>query len=912
MPGSFSPISTRMESSAPWRSRARTRAIRTALAGLLLALGCRGETPSEPEGNRAAQIEAMAAGGEWSRALAEAEAWEAVSREAACEARAQTARMATRLALPAGRARRGAVADSLAPVVAAAIRDYRYADALAAVSLRLRAAAGAFGERSAETSRVRLELAEIYHLLGEYDRARLLAGAASADLGDPRGIDAPLAALVHRRLGILDKDLRRYADADSEFVRGLRILDGCGCGEGPTRIALLEAEASLRRREGRHRDAESLYRRAWADARSFYGEDSEEGAEIALWFAYALFAAEHYEEAELIAVGARRTLLASTRRPDAVARAAANLLQDLAGLRGDKAGVEAMAREGLAYSTRSWASVPGGFALSRESSNEVQALAAIALERGDTLGAWPFVDASYGGMSRVVASRARTAATAGTGARLDSLADRGGRGAARLLAAGDADPLAWASLASIDGERCRMETDLAAGLNGADSLPSLADLQSALSPGEAMIGWFRSSWGSPHGDRTRIRLWGYVVRRQGPPHWVSLGSWTGATAERRFLAPLMRLDEAFNRASGWGERVARDPDVDRWASEAGARLFDPLRPYLDGARTLIVCTGPFSIYPPLECWKTAGGDDLLEDYAIAYSPSPSVLPILRSGSPALSIAASPALLIADPRTANGAPAIPADPLASLLTDQNPLPGATTLDTATLRSALAGDPHTLRSLPPLPYASYEVTRIAAVLSGSTVLLGKKADEPELEAMAEDGRLGRFAVVHVAAHALADPDRPYRVALALAPGGDGESGSGGPENDGLVTAEDMLCGWRVRASLITLSGCQTGGEAGVVRTGEPAGFLQALLRAGAESVLLSRWKVDDLGTALLMERFYRDLVGTGGSGDAEAPASTKAEALREAELWLRGLTDARGRHPFAHPVYWSGFVLFGDPD
>jgi len=40
--------------------------------------------------------------------------------------------------------------------------------------------------------------------------------------------------------------------------------------------------------------------------------------------------------------------------------------------------------------------------------------------------------------------------------------------------------------------------------------------------------------------------------------------------------------------------------------------------------------------------------------------------------------------------------------------------------------------------------------------------------------------------------------------------------------------------------------------------------------------------------------------------------KAAALSEAKRWLRNFTDDNGKKPFAHPVYWSGFILIGDPE
>ena len=113
----------------------------------------------------------------------------------------------------------------------------------------------------------------------------------------------------------------------------------------------------------------------------------------------------------------------------------------------------------------------------------------------------------------------------------------------------------------------------------------------------------------------------------------------------------------------------------------------------------------------------------------------------------------------------------------------------------------------------------------------------------------------------------------------------------------------------------------------------GFTQALLMSGTRSVCLSLWKVDDTATALLMTRFYQNMLG---KRDGLSKPMPKAEALREAKMWLRGLTrdsaDAAtfqlnhfsrsglhrdagnytGDHPYEHPHFWAAFVLVGDPD
>ena len=172
------------------------------------------------------------------------------------------------------------------------------------------------------------------------------------------------------------------------------------------------------------------------------------------------------------------------------------------------------------------------------------------------------------------------------------------------------------------------------------------------------------------------------------------------------------------------------------------------------------------------------------------------------------------------------------------------------------------------------------------------------------------------------ALADADLPDPVSRILA---------GPAPRTGRLTAEEVLRTWNLNADLATLSACQT--ALGKYERGEGyVGFAQALFLAGARSLVLSQWSVDDEATALLMVRFYQNLLGKRG---LKAPMP-KAEALREAKEWLRQLTRAgagqelarlpqvrgairskaaapRGEDgSYAHPYYWSGFILIGDPE
>src|SRR5947209_3366965 len=103
---------------------------------------------------------------------------------------------------------------------------------------------------------------------------------------------------------------------------------------------------------------------------------------------------------------------------------------------------------------------------------------------------------------------------------------------------------------------------------------------------------------------------------------------------------------------------------------------------------------------------------------------------------------------------------------------------------------------------------------------------------------------------------------------------------PIGGGRSTAGEVLATWRLRAELVVLSACETG----VGRYGGGEGFVglsQALLLAGTRSVVLSLWQVHDTATALLMTRFYQNILG---KRDGLGKPMPKAVALREAKTWL----------------------------
>ena len=98
------------------------------------------------------------------------------------------------------------------------------------------------------------------------------------------------------------------------------------------------------------------------------------------------------------------------------------------------------------------------------------------------------------------------------------------------------------------------------------------------------------------------------------------------------------------------------------------------------------------------------------------------------------------------------------------------------------------------------------------------------------------------------------------------------------------------WGTR--LVVLSACETG--VGKVSNGEGVyGLRRALVIAGAESLVMSLWQVDDSATRDLMTRYYRKLE----AGDG------RSEALRAAQL------QTLARPATSHPYFWAAFQPAG---
>jgi CHAT domain-containing protein len=179
-------------------------------------------------------------------------------------------------------------------------------------------------------------------------------------------------------------------------------------------------------------------------------------------------------------------------------------------------------------------------------------------------------------------------------------------------------------------------------------------------------------------------------------------------------------------------------------------------------------------------------------------------------------------------------------------------------------------------PSLPGAAQEVRTLARLYPSRrrivTDSLIRKADFKQWA--------GSYDILHLAVHGEFDSEEPLLSRVKLA----------GPAGEAAyLTAAEMFGLSLENTRLAALSACETG-RVRATRSNEIQGIVQALLYAGAQSLLLSAWEVDSDSTSLWMQTFYR-----------EAQTKTPAEAARQA------IRAVRGRPEYRHPFYWAPFLL-----
>jgi CHAT domain-containing protein len=406
--------------------------------------------------------------------------------------------------------------------------------------------------------------------------------------------------------------------------------------------------------------------------------------------------------------------------------------------------------------------------------------------------------------------------------------------------------------------------------------PDLQDLQAAARPGQPLAYLLATSLGG-------LAL---VVHRPDPGGPVSIRPlWMDDFTDGTLRAFLVTMEDDQVAGGYLVGQIARPDWLKQSLSEdlpgVGKKLLPSLADHLQShsaSAVTLIPGGLLSLLPlhaagaPLPSPQTG----LLEHWTVRYAPSARVL------AAGIRLAAEP------DRSPQAAP------------------------------VLAGVGNPLPADRPLAFARPELEAIAGLFAAgaSHVLFEQDATLQNLK----DACMGAN-YLHFSCHGRFEPQQALESSLILS----------GQERLTLRSLLDQALDLS-HVRLVVLSACQTGITDFTRLPDEAAGLPAGFLQAGVPGVVSSLWLVNDLSTALLMDRFYRLHL---------QERLEPAEALRRAQRWLRGSSAAglglaawyqqiyqrSGRRdaqaykamryyaaqpdvrPFEHPYYWAGFVFSG---
>ena len=147
------------------------------------------------------------------------------------------------------------------------------------------------------------------------------------------------------------------------------------------------------------------------------------------------------------------------------------------------------------------------------------------------------------------------------------------------------------------------------------------------------------------------------------------------------------------------------------------------------------------------------------------------------------------------------------------------------------------------------------------------------------------LEKYKYIHIAAHGIHDDENPKYSGILL--------GRNENDNEDGILQNHEIYPLNLNADLVTLSSCFSG--FGEIDPNEGnLGIYRSFLIAGAKSVIISLWNVEDESTSLLFTKFYEFLKS----------GKSKAESLRLAKMYLKNETR------FSAPYFWAPFILIGE--
>ncbi len=207
---------------------------------------------------------------------------------------------------------------------------------------------------------------------------------------------------------------------------------------------------------------------------------------------------------------------------------------------------------------------------------------------------------------------------------------------------------------------------------------------------------------------------------------------------------------------------------------------------------------------------------------------------------------------------------------------------------------------------LTQAELEAEDVARITEGDA-LVGKEATQENLLLNAR-----QYEQLHISCHGWFAQEHHALSGFALA--------------DGEFDLADIQGKLHLDTKMVCLSACETG-RSHFSGGDELFGMIRGFLRAGSRSVVVSQWRIDEIATRMLVERFYQEL-STSVDLAPIALAMVKAQAyvkyltIEDISEWVTrnlseketeivtGRLEGQGNLPFAHPYFWASFFVVGD--
>ena len=190
--------------------------------------------------------------------------------------------------------------------------------------------------------------------------------------------------------------------------------------------------------------------------------------------------------------------------------------------------------------------------------------------------------------------------------------------------------------------------------------------------------------------------------------------------------------------------------------------------------------------------------------------------------------------------------------------------------------------------PLPFTEMEAEHIKKIYRHTTVFKRDRAKESVFIQEAPN-----YDILHFATHAFVDTSFGAFSGMVLAASQDSTE-------DGLLMGYE-IANLHLPCDLVTLSACETGRGRHVKGEGV-LGLPRLFLGAGANTVLMTLWKVDDQFTSILLPTFYDMFLNKNLS---------KANALKRAKRIVVNKNQSNAEVFYQHPLFWAAFVMYGEP-